>query len=211
MEDIVIIGYGGHAKSVADSIKQGGKYRIVGYTDVSESESEFPYLGTDDALKEIFASGIHNAALGIGYVGKTDKRSSLVNLAQNIGFTFPAIVDPTAVIAKDAKIGAGTFVGKNAVVNANAEIGEYCIINTGSIVEHDVTIGAYSHIAVGAVLCGEVTVGEQTFIGANSTVIQCLKIGSKSVVGAGAVVTKDLPDDCLAVGVPAEVKKKYGR
>ena len=36
MEDIVIVGFGGHAKSIADCIERMGKYRIVGYTDFDE-------------------------------------------------------------------------------------------------------------------------------------------------------------------------------
>lgn len=84
----------------------------------------------------------------------------------------PNIVDPSAVIADDAVMGEGIFVGKRAVVNAAAHIGDLCIINTGAIVEHDCDVGNYSHISVGSVLCGGVRVGQRTLIGANATVIQ---------------------------------------
>jgi UDP-perosamine 4-acetyltransferase len=56
-------------------------------------------------------------------------------------------------------------------------------------------------------LGGNVVVGEGAFLGVGTMVIPGIRIGRWSVVGAGAVVTKDLPDDCTAVGVPARVIK----
>ncbi len=65
MEDVIILGFGGHAKSVADSILKTGKYNIIGYTDIQKSKSQFKYLGTDDELESLYRQGIQNAALGI--------------------------------------------------------------------------------------------------------------------------------------------------
>jgi UDP-perosamine 4-acetyltransferase len=55
-----------------------------------------------------------------------------------------------------------------------------------------------------------VVVGEGTFLGLGSGVIPGIRIGRWSVIGAGAVVTKDIPDNCTAVGVPAKVIKTRG-
>ncbi|MEY4492430.1 MAG: pilin glycosylation protein PglB, partial [Actinomycetota bacterium] len=75
-------------------------------------------------------------------------------------------------------------------------------------VEHHNVIGAHCHIAIGAVLSGNVTVGERTHIGANATILQGVKIGSNCIIGAGAVVLHDVPDNHVAVGVPAVAKKR---
>ena len=52
---------------------------------------------------------------------------------------------------------------------------------------------------------GQIHVGERTFIGCNSTIMPGVTIGKRCVIGAGSVVTKDIPDGCVAVGVPARV------
>ncbi len=53
-----------------------------------------------------------------------------------------------------------------------------------------------------------ITVGDNCWIGANVTVMPGVTIGSGCVIAAGSVVTKDLPDNCLAAGVPATIKKR---
>lgn len=204
MEKIVLLGYGGHAKSIADSILSQGLYEIAGYTDQEDKLSEnIAYLGTDDRLPDIFASGVTRAVIGIGFMGKSLIRDRLYEVAKEIGFEFPFVIDPTAAVAVDAVIGEGTFIGKKAVVNVGATIGTLCIVNTGSIIEHDNKIGSFSHIAVGATLCGDVTVGEHCLVGANATVIQGLRIGDNATIGAGSVVLHDINDQEIVAGIPA--------
>ncbi|XCP85367.1 acetyltransferase [Roseburia hominis] len=206
MDKIVILGYGGHGKSVADSIIRQGKYEIAGYTDNEDKQQDnITYLGSDNKLEEIFASGVANAVLGIGFLGKSLIRDRIYEKAKNIGFLFPAIIDSTASVAIDAIINEGAFVGKRAVVNANATVGKMCIINTGAIIEHDNRIGSFSHIAVGATICGEVTIGDHCLVGANSTVIQGIQIGNNATVGAGSVVLNNINDFEKVVGVPAKL------
>lgn len=188
MEDILLVGYGGHAKSVADCIERSKKFRIVGYTDKKEQQSSYTYLGTDAVWESCFEQGLENVAIGIGYLGKGNLREKLFSSLKAIGFHFPVIADPSAIIAKSAQIGEGTFVGKKAVINAEAVIGKMCIINTSAIVEHECRIKDFSHIAVGTILCGQVEIGEATFIGANTTVIQGQNILSRQLVPAGLTI-----------------------
>lgn len=188
MDDIILIGYGGHGKSVADCIERGHEYNIVGYTDLQQHDSVYNYLGKDSVLEEIFAKGIKNAAVGIGYMGKGDLRERLYIRLKELGYNLPVISDPSSIVSPTAKIDEGTFIGKGAIINADAVVEKMSIINTRALVEHECIVREYSHIAVGAVLCGQVTVGKACFIGANATVIQERKIESDTIVPAGAVV-----------------------
>lgn len=188
MEDIVLVGFGGHAKSVADCIEREGKYHIVGYTDMQAATSQYAYLGTDDKLQAIYDSGVKNAVIGIGYMGRGNIRQQLYSKLKAIGFNLPVIVDPSAIVSTTAQMGEGTFVGKGAIVNAEAKIDKMAIINTKALVEHECVVGDFAHIAVGAVLCGQVEIGEGTFIGANSTVIQCRKVEPYTVIPAGETI-----------------------
>ena len=206
MQDIILIGYGGHGKSVEDTIRAMGCYNIIGYTDREEMPGAgIPYLGTDIVLADYAAKGPICAAIGIGFMGKNPElRQKLCGQMKALGLQLPAIIDPSAVIARDAKIADGCYVGKRAVINAGAVVEPNCIINTGAIVEHECSVGQGSHIAVGAVLCGNVTIGKHCFVGANATVLQGVHIGDGAVVGAGSVVLQSVEAGVTVVGAPAK-------
>lgn len=201
MEKIIILGKGGHAESLADIIEREKKYEIAGYVvnDISGNlEDEiYPVIGNDLELEQIFEDGIRNAAIGIGYLGKSDVRERLWDKLKAIGFSLPVICDPSAILARSVKFGEGTMVGKGAIVNANASVGKMCIINTGAIIEHDCEIEDFSHISVGSVLCGNARVGRASLVGANATIIQGKSIGSKCIIGAGVTIRKDVEDNSM--------------
>ena len=201
MEDIVMIGFGGHAKSVVDSIIRDGKYNVVGYTDKSNYGVSYEYLGSDQILRNLYNSGVRNAQLSIGYLGNSKLRYNLAQSVKGIGFFFPPIIDPSSIVANSSHISEGVFVGKNSVINAEAFIGEFAIINTSAIVEHDCNIGAFTHIAVGTTICGSCDIGENAFIGANTTVIQGIKVGDNSIIGAGGLILADVPSNAKVLGV----------
>lgn len=190
MEDIVLIGYGGHAKSIADCIERNHKFRIVGYTERIVQDSKYPYLGTDDELERLYKAGIKNAVICVGYLGKGNFREKIYQKLKEIGYDLPVIYDPSAIISDTATVEEGTFVGKGAVVNCGARIGKGCIINTMSLVEHDCVVKDFVHLAVGAILCGDVFVGRSAFIGANATVLQGISISENITIPAGIVVRK---------------------
>lgn len=201
MEKIIILGKGGHAESLVDIVERENKYEVAGYvvndTYQQAGSEKYPIIGCDADLEQIFQRGIRNAALGIGYLGKSDLREKLWNKLKKIGYSLPIICDPSAVLAGSVQIGEGTMVGKGAIINANASVGKVCIINTGAIVEHDCIVEDFSHISVGSVLCGGVQIGKASFIGANATVIQGKRIGSRCIVGAGTTVRKNVEDNCM--------------
>lgn len=209
LQDIIIVGFGGHGKSVADTIERTGKYNIIGYTDFKPAlNSKYYYLGTDDVLlddRERFMDT--KIVIGLGYMGHGQIRERLFQQLAEAGYEFPVIIDPSAVVSKSVSIGLGSFVGKGSIVNADTKIADICIINSGSIVEHECTVGKGTHIAVGATVCGQVTIGDMCMIGANSTVNQCVSIGNYSIIGSGSVVVNNIEDKVTAVGVPAKVIK----
>lgn len=190
---IIILGCGGHAKSVCDTLLAfPEKYEIAGFVDRAEN-MDFSYegiktIGTDQDLQKIYNQGIHCAVLGIGFLGKNDVRKRLAIKLRNIGFSFPIIADSTAIVARSAEIGEGTFIGKGVVVNANAHIGQYCIINSCSLIEHDCHIGDFTHIAVSACICGGVDIGRECLVGANATIIQGMTIADYDIIPAGVVI-----------------------
>lgn len=206
MERIVLIGGGGHCKSVIDVIIQQGKYEIAAIVDRLEDCGKmvcgYQIAWIDDDLPTLFADGHHLAAITVGGIGDFSLREKLFRMAKGIGFQFPPLIDPSAVVSRFAQIGEGVFIGKNCVVNAEASIGNMAIINTAAVVEHDCMIGEYAFLAPSVTLSGGVTIGEHTHIGTGANVIQNLNIGNHSLIGAGSVVTHSLGNCIKAYGNP---------
>lgn len=197
---LVLIGGGGHCKSVLDAALAMQAFSEIVITDPvlptgTEVLSGCRVIGTDDLLPKLRQRGFAWAFITVGNVGVSPLRRKLATMAEELGFQFPVIIDPTATISTTASIASGSFIGKHAVINADAKIGFHCIINTGVIIEHECSVGDYSHVSVGAVLCGNSHVGSESFIGAGSTVIQGVKIGNRVIVGANSTVLADVEND----------------
>ena len=190
---IVLLGSGGHARSAIDAIEAS---EIAGFIDCEEKKNAvyrgYKVIGDDRDLQSLYDSGIHHAFIGIGYLGRGEIRSRLYRKLKKIGFEMPAVVDPTAVLAKDARVGEGTFIGKTAVINSGAFIGKMTVINTAAVVEHDCRIGDFCHISVNSTLCGGVFVEDRSFVGAGAVIIQGITVGENSVIGAGSIVAKNV-------------------
>ena len=206
LKKLLLIGGGGHCRSVLDCILSMNEYDRIGVIDKSKRDLHgAEVVGTDDDLPSLYNEGWTDAFITIGSVGDTSIRRRLFQLAEDIGFHIPVIIDPTAVVAHDVILEKGCFVGKRAVINSGSRIGQSAIINTGTLIEHDCEIGEFSHISPGAVLCGQVSVGMDTHIGAGSVVRQQIKIGNNVLVGIGSVVTKNIDDRKTAFGNPCKV------
>ena len=203
---ILLIGGGGHCRSVLDSLLALDAYAEIGIIDnLAGSVLGIPVVGTDDDIPRLVSEGWTDAFITVGSVGRTELRRKLYEMVKSIGMNVPAIIDPTAVIAKGTELSEGVYVGKRAVVNTGSRIGSCAIMNTGAIVEHDCTIGSFSHISPGATVCGQVDIGNDSHVGAGSVVRQQINIGSGVLIGAGSVVVKDIPDHVTAYGNPCRV------
>jgi sugar O-acyltransferase (sialic acid O-acetyltransferase NeuD family) len=209
VKPIVVAGGGGHARSVIEVLRQGGRYDPVAVTDPSATGAidGVPVAGTDEALRRLHREeGIPAAVPGVGGIGSNDLRRQVFQRLDEIGFELPAVVHPAATVAATAAMGAGSVVLAGAVVGAGATVGRNVIVNTGALIEHDVVLEDDVHVATGAALGGNVHVGRGAHVGLGASVMQGVSIGQDAVVGAGAVVIGDVPDGVTVVGVPAAEK-----
>lgn len=108
------------------------------------------------------------------------------------------------------KIELGKYVdiGENVLFRGGAGIvvGDRCLIAAGAIITsvgHPVELPRW-----GKTIGKPIKIGDDVWIGANAVVLPGVQIGNGSVVGAGAVVTRNVPENCVVVGVPAQVIKK---
>ena len=172
MQEIILIGGGGHCKSVIDVIEQENKFTIAGIVDKKELIGQkvlgYKVIGSDDDLEKLFLKYKH-AIITIGHIYSSQLRIDLFNLLKTIGYKLPVIKSPLSYISRHSFINEGTIIMHQVLVNAGVSIGKNCIINTKSLIEHDSVIENNCHISTSAVLNGGTLVKEGTFFGSNAT------------------------------------------
>jgi len=133
-------------------------------------------------------------------------RHHVVAEARGRGLTrFPALVDPTAVIAASSRIGEGSVVNAAAVIAGEVGVGRFVHVNRSASVGHHTVLEDFTTLGPGCVLAGRVSVESGAFIGAGAVCAPTVRIGLNALVGAGAVVVKDVPAGAVVVGNPARV------
>nr|MDH3153167.1 acetyltransferase [Bacillus licheniformis] len=208
MQNVVIIGAGGHGKVVRELVKERPDTELAGILDDRYAELHVEnglYRGPSGAAEEL--ARLHPHAKFVLAVGQNSIRQRLY---ERIGLPldrYAVLIHPSAVVSGSARIQNGAVVMASSVIQADADVGIHAIVNTGAIVEHDNRIGDYVHLSPGTVLTGGVTVMEGAHLGAGTAVIPGKTVGRWSVTGAGATVIHDIPDNCTAVGVPARMIK----
>lgn len=138
-------------------------------------------------------------------IGKGTKVWAFVQIGEN------------AVIGENCVIGNGSYIDRNVVIGNNVKIHNKALLYDGLIVEDNCFIGPGACFTndkfprynktrnlSGVSWC----LKEGASVGANATILPDVNIGKNSVVGAGSVVTESVPDNSVACGNPARIKKR---
>ncbi|ANJ67135.1 hypothetical protein A9404_06815 [Halothiobacillus diazotrophicus] len=192
---VVLLGYGGHARVVLDTLRALGA-EVAGILapdlPVGDRWEGIPVLGDDDWTRRPEAIQYHYS-LGVGMLPQRPHlRQRLFSLLRERQLRMPPLVHPSAVLAPDVVLGEGTQVMAGVIVQPGSVIGENVLLNTRATVDHHCRIDAHVHVGPGAILCGEVQLGERVFVGAGATLIQGIDIGAGAQVAAGATVVRNI-------------------
>ena|ERR1051326_2119839 len=212
--NILLIGGGGHCRSVIDVIEREGMFRIYGIIDKKSNFGKtvlgYKVIGTDQDIP-IFLKRCANAHVTVGFITDPSKRKALFLQLKDAGAFLPAIISPHAYVSKHATVGEGSVVMHRALICAGASVGRNCIINSAALIEHDSVIGDHCHISTSATVNADCRIGSSTFISSHACVNRGIRVGSCVIAGAGCVITKQVKDNTRVIGVPArEVKNPKG-
>ena len=195
MNNLIIVGSGGHCGVVIDAVRALGEYNVCLLMDdtcVGQERHGFKVQPITDEF-------LHVASfIAIGDNKIREELSKKFELFTNI-------IYPTAIVSKQEC--HGTYLGANSIIGNNSKVGNFSIINTGVILEHDCKVGEFSHLAPAVVTGGRVKIGSRTTIGLGSILQDGITIGSNVIIGMGSVVTKDVPDNEIWWGSPAEFQR----
>lgn len=195
---LVILGFGGHARSVADVALATGYLQLL-FVDENANAGE-NFFGHPVVAR--FNSSSFSMSDAFAASGDNLRRAEQCMHIENLGLNLISLVSPLASVGIGSSIAAGCFVGHHAHVGPMATIGRGCIINTGAIVEHEARLGDFSHVAVNATIAGRSGLGAYSMLGAGATLIDGVLAADGVTVGAGSVVTSSIDEPGVYVGVP---------
>lgn len=205
MNNIAIIGAGGFGREVQWLIEEintiSQQWNLLGFID-----DNFP-VGTKINDSEVIGDTEWAKKQDIYLVcaiGDPNTKRKVLDKYYNSKVKYATLIHPDVKVSKYNDIGAGSIICAGCILTVNIKVGNHVIINLDSTVGHDAVIGDYSTILPSVNISGHVIIGEEVSIGTGSKVIQDLTIGRNSIIGAGAIVTKNIPQDVVAVGIPAK-------
>ena len=205
-KNLILIGGGGHCKSVIDVAESDG-YNIKGILDLPEVVGKtvlnYPVLGTDEQMADYVNDAFF--IITVGHIKDASLRIKLHHKIKSVGGKLATIIASSAYVSKYAKIGEGTVIMHNALINADAKIGQGCIINTFANIEHDAEIGNFCHISTGAMINGNCN-GETSRV--VNRISNGVEITSGCLIGAGSFVRKNITKKGVYSGNPAILKIK---
>ena len=169
----------------------------------------YEVLGDDTVLSD-YIDGKYYLAMGLGGYRDNELRERVYNYAKGLGFSFINAIHPTAFISRTVKLGESVVIFPCVVLNTEVQIGNNSIIATGSTIDHETIIGNSVLVSAGVTVGAYSKILDNSLLALGSKVISGVTIGRNALISAGAVIVKDVPDNEIVYGIPANPKKYLG-
>ena len=204
-KEIIIIGAGGHARSITESVISNG-YQIKYYFDkFIDNKSLFGFPITKNL--EISKSYETNILIAIANNYIREQIYKELNMKYK-NILFPNIIDPTANISDFSNFGKGNMIMANSFVGANTKVKNFCIINNCVSLDHDCSLSNFSSLAPSATTGGNVKLGLRSSVGIGSIIKNNIFIGNDTFIGAGSYLNIDAGKSSVFYGMPAKFIRK---
>ncbi|MCT7327664.1 acetyltransferase [Ralstonia mojiangensis] len=184
MKRLLIVGAGGHGRSVAEAACAAGQYAVAGFIDdVTEVRQvwAWPVVGRTSDLAKY--GDLADAA--IVAIGKNGLREKLCEQLLAANFELATIVHPKAVVSPSSVIGAGSAIMAGAIVGTEAQLGVGAIVNCGAVVDHHCRVENFGHLGVNAAMAGGSTLGYGAWMQAGSVLGYGVKVAAWAVLEPG--------------------------
>jgi sugar O-acyltransferase (sialic acid O-acetyltransferase NeuD family) len=208
MEDIIIYGSGGMAKEVAALIEDINTvwplWNIAGFVDdfrgdCGECVNGYRILGKGEILNN--PKMPRNAVIA---VGSPEAREAIYESIRDYGLYFPALIHPSARIARNAIIGDGSIIGIDCIVSVNVHVGNHVFLNMRTVVGHDAVLEDFASCLVNCIVAGDVRIGRGALLGSNSVIMEKVNIGGRARIGMGANVSFDVEEGHVVMNRPSK-------
>lgn len=211
--ELLIYGAGGAGRELAFSLSLDrnpeSAWKVAGFIDDTQGLegkiiNNIVVLGGNEYLKEYHG----NVAVCIVSNPKI-KMKIIDNIKKNSKIIFPIIISSLSIVSPFAEFGEGCIISlPHNFISPNVKFGNHVFVNSGTRIGHDSVIGDFTTIYSGIDIGGSVSIGPCCVIGSGVTILPKVKIGAGSIIGGGSLVTKDMPADVVAAGIPAKVVRE---
>ncbi|HQD27419.1 MAG TPA: acetyltransferase [Methanoculleus thermophilus] len=211
IKKVVVVGAGGFGREVIEIFKDlnsvSEEWDVLGFIDdtVSLWGKEIngkPVLGGLDWLIE------NREDVGcVVAIGDPQSKKIVTERLEQHDITYYNAIHPSVIKSEFVTFGKDVIICAGVILTVNISIGDHVCINLNSTVGHDAVIENHCSIMPNVTISGNDNIGKYSYIGTGATIIERINIGVNSTIGAGAVVVKDIPDNVVAVGIPAKIIK----
>jgi len=226
MKKLIILGGGGFASEIAETIEQinqasgsvGDVFQIVGFVyDGAENDKDtenwqeslyhLRILGEFDILESMDLFDVDFVCA----VSTPEIKKKLVKKIKSLGGKFATLIHPKTILSPKTVMGEGCIIQSNCILTGyGIVLGDFVTLNDNVAIGHRAKVGSFTHINPNTNVSGEAEIGEDVFVGVKATILKA-KIGNGAVIGACALVTKDVPDNLMAKGIPAVLFEKSSK
>ena len=213
---MIVIGAKGFAKELLEDLvssKYGfNESNLYFFDDISNDLptklfGKYKILNSIEEVKSIFDNFSNQFSIGIG---NPKNRKIMSDKFESIGGDLVTLISKSAVLGSfENSIGEGVNIMGGVQITNNVKIGKGSLINLNCTIGHDCIIEDFVELTPSVNISGNCKIGTLTSLGTGVVVIPNVTIGKKCVIGAGSVVTKDVPDNSLVVGIPGKVIKTF--
>jgi len=203
--NLIIIGAGGLGIITLDAALEMNLYKKIYFLDdYKEQNSLIHNCEVLGGLSKIYDINVENFEFIIAIADNGVRKT----IAESHDLNYVNIIHPKSTISRFASYGQGNIILANTTIDPNVKISDYTVINKNNSIGHDSNLNDFAQISPGCSLGGYTTIQEGVFLGLGTSTLPNIKIGPFAKIGAGAMVTKNISENTLAVGVPAKVIKE---
>lgn len=209
--NLVIFGESGLGHEILDLVHQIQEVGIKTYDEIvfaDDAKNKTEYNGYKTLLPEvIFKKYSPSTTRFVLAIGEPTIRTKVIRRIKEKGYSFETLIHPSAYVGTNSIIEEGTVIQRDVFVSCDCDIGYNCLLQASSIVGHNVSVGENCIISTNCTISGDVSIGNGTYIAVGVSVIQGATIGNDTIIGMASVVTRDVPDNVVALGNPARPMK----
>lgn len=208
MKNLLIIGARGWGREVLGTVRvlpeyKSGELTVKGFLDdkadaLDGLRGDFPPILSSVEDYEPQEDDVFICALGDCHY-----RRKYAEMILAKGGKFISVINPTARVTANVKVGQGVIIGAMAVITDNVTVGDFSMIHGFTTIGHDATIGAYNSIEAYCFFGGYSQTGENTTMHVRSSIIPHKRVGNNCSVGFGSVVMRNFGDNLHLFGNPA--------